>query len=70
MYQILLLFFEMGNILYGSFAIEALSKVNSLFFDLLYLIRLCEFKLVYSNNQPSKSLLVEYCEHLICFVIF
>ena len=41
MYQILISFFEIGNVVYGSFALEALSKVDTLFFDLLNLSSLC-----------------------------
>ena len=35
MSQVLVSFFEMGNVVYGSFIVEALSIVNTLFFDLL-----------------------------------
>ena len=42
MYQILVSLFEMDNVVYGLFAIEALSIVNTLFSDLLNLIILCE----------------------------
>ena len=35
MCQILLSFFEIGNVVYGSFAIKALSIVDTLFCDLL-----------------------------------
>ena len=43
MCQILVLFFEMGNIAYGSFAVKNLSLVNTLFFDLMNLINLCRW---------------------------
>ena len=39
--QILLSFFDMSNVVYGSVAIKALFIVNTLFSDLLNLISLC-----------------------------
>ena len=41
MCQILVLFFKMGNLIYGSFAIEALSIVDTLFSNLLDFVSLC-----------------------------
>ena len=41
MFQILVSFFEMDNVVYGSFAIKALSIVETLFFDFLDLISVC-----------------------------
>ena len=40
MCQILVLFFEMDNIVYGSFVVQILSIVDTLFCDLLDLINL------------------------------
>ena len=50
---ILVLVFDMGNVVYGSFAIEALSIVNTLFFNLLDFVSLCDSELCIQNNQPS-----------------
>ena len=41
MCQILVSFFEMGNVVYSSFIIEILCIVNALFFALLDPINLC-----------------------------
>ena len=41
MSQIFVSFFEVGNVVYGSFAIKALSIVYTLFFDLLNHVTLC-----------------------------
>ena len=41
MCRILVSFFDMGNVVYGSFVVEALSIVDTLFFDLVDSIGIC-----------------------------
>ena len=41
MCQIFVSFFEVGNVVYGSFAIKTLSILDTLFFDSLNLANLC-----------------------------
>ena len=64
MCEILILFFKMSNVDYGSFLIETLFIVNTLISDLLNLVNLDGHELCIQNNQPSWILLVESCDNL------
>ena len=69
MCQILISFFKMDNVVFGSFAIKALSIVDTFLF-IYYIMSTYVDSECIQNNQSSWILLGESYEHFICFVIY